>query len=219
MATISLCDLLNTTSFSAKAYYDGTTLLREHMNIQVFDRRIHLRDEELKWDAIDPFLPADERTALDVERNKPNAIMQYMSHDLRELEEKGCYDRFTRLRLEDHLVDCTDIQGGCERIKSTPIPLSHTALTHRIVAVYLWTLPFGLVDSVGAVTPFVTLLLAYAFFGLDAVGDEMEDPFGTDCNDLPLLRISTTIEQNLRQRLEEPEIKELPPAEANGTWL
>jgi predicted Zn-dependent protease len=44
-ATIALCDLLNTTSFSAKAYYDGTSFLREHMNIQVFDRRINLRDD------------------------------------------------------------------------------------------------------------------------------------------------------------------------------
>jgi predicted Zn-dependent protease len=45
MAAIALCDLLNTTSFSAKAYYDGISFLREHMNIQVFDRRIHLRDD------------------------------------------------------------------------------------------------------------------------------------------------------------------------------
>ena len=45
MATIALCDLLNTTSFSAKAYYDGISFLREHMNVQVFDRRINLRDD------------------------------------------------------------------------------------------------------------------------------------------------------------------------------
>jgi len=181
--------------------------------------RIHLRDEETHWDAIEPFLDKAECEALKRERNKPNAILHTMSDDLAALEERGWIDRFTRLDLERYITDCTDIQGACERIKTTPIPLSHTALTHRIVGTYLFTLPFGIVDSVGTVTPFVTLLFAYAFFGLDAIGDEMEDPFGTDCNDLPLLRISTTIEQNLRQRLGEEKVVELPPPEPNGTII
>jgi predicted Zn-dependent protease len=45
MATATLCDLLNTTSFSAKSYYDGISFLREHTNVQVFDRRFNLRDD------------------------------------------------------------------------------------------------------------------------------------------------------------------------------
>ena len=49
---------------------------------------------------------------------------------------------------------------------------------------------------------------APAFFGLDAVGDEIEDPFGKDANDLPLSTISTMIEVNVRQRIDDPE--ELP---------
>ena len=44
-ATISLVDLLNQTSFSAISYYEGTSFLREHINIQVFDRRLNLRDD------------------------------------------------------------------------------------------------------------------------------------------------------------------------------
>lgn len=44
-ATIELLDLLNVTSFSAKSYYDGTSFLREHLNIQVFDRLLNLKDD------------------------------------------------------------------------------------------------------------------------------------------------------------------------------
>lgn len=44
-ATIELIDLLNQTSFSAKSYYDGTSFLREHINIQVFDRQLNLKDD------------------------------------------------------------------------------------------------------------------------------------------------------------------------------
>jgi putative membrane protein len=63
-------------------------------------------------------------------------------------------------------------------------------------------------DTVKWATPFVVLAISYCFFGLDAVGDEVEQPFGTDTNDLPLKSISTTIERNLRIRIGE----EQPPA-------
>jgi len=74
---------------------------------------------------------------------------------------------------------------------------------HRIVAVYCALLPFGLMDTVRWATPFVVLAISYCFFGLDAIGDELEQPFGTDINDLPLKGISRTIERNLRERLGE----------------
>ena len=58
-------------------------------------------------------------------------------------------------------------------------------------------------------TPVVVLLIAYAFYGLDAIGDEIEDPFGLDDNDLPLSTLSRMIEVNVRQRLGETDLPEL----------
>ncbi len=106
------------------------------------------------------------------------------------------------------MTEITGIQGACERIKSTPIPASYTVLIHRIVALYCLGLPFGIVTSVGALTPVVVAIVAYAFYGLDAVGSEIENPFGHDPNDLPLTALSRMIEVNLRQGLGEDE---LPP--------
>ena len=111
--------------------------------------------------------------------------------------------------LEQSLTDLTDIQGACERIKSTPIPSSYTVLIHRIVALYTFSLPFGIVDAVGIATPVVVAIIAYAFFGLDAVGEEIEEPFGTDINDLPLSTLSRMIEINLRQTLGEAEVPDV----------
>jgi putative membrane protein len=101
-----------------------------------------------------------------------------------------------------------DVQGGCERIKGTPIPWSYTVLTHSIVAAYCFALPFGLIATTKLATPLVVALIAYAFLGLDAVGDELEEPFGADENDLPLDMLTRTIEVNLRQALGE---SSLPP--------
>lgn len=44
-ATIRLLDLLNNTAFTASSYHQGTSFLREHLGVQVFDRRLSLRDD------------------------------------------------------------------------------------------------------------------------------------------------------------------------------
>jgi putative membrane protein len=154
------------------------------------------------------FLPKDEVDQLARETNKPAAITHRGAIILREAWERGWIETMHLPVLESSLTGLTDIQGGCERIKSTPIPFLSTTLMHRIVAVYCYSLPFGVVDAVKIYTPFVVILVAYAFFGLDVVGDELEEPFGTDPNDLSLSAISRMIEVNLRQRLGETE---LPP--------
>jgi predicted Zn-dependent protease len=48
-ATAGLCDILNRVAFSAVSYYQGSSFLREHLDVQVFDRAFNLRD-----DATDP---------------------------------------------------------------------------------------------------------------------------------------------------------------------
>jgi putative membrane protein len=108
--------------------------------------------------------------------------------------------------LERRLSNTTDIQGGCERIKGTPIPFAYSVLIHRIVALYCLLLPFGLVQTVGWLTPVVVALIAYAFFGLDEIGDEIEDPFSTQPQDLPLTALCRTIEVNLLQAIGEQEV-------------
>lgn len=167
--------------------------------------RQHLRDED-DLDALEGLLPQGEREALRGQLNRPIAILRELGGRFRVA---WCEDRVHPQHLpllEESLRTLTDIQGACERIKSTPIPSSYTVLIHRIVAVYTFALPFGLVETIGVATPVVVAIIGYAFFGLDAVGDEIEDPFGTDINDLPLATLSRMIEINLRQTLGETEV-------------
>ena len=169
--------------------------------------RLSLRDDDDLTD-LERFLDADEVRRLKSESNRPFAINQGTAERLRAAWKRGWIDTFHLPVLEASMVSMTDVQGACERIKGTPIPFSYKTLIHRITALYCYTFPFGLVDLVHIFTPLVCVIVAYALFGLDAVGDEIEMPFGTDPNDLPLHAISTTIEVNLRQRLGDTD---LPP--------
>jgi putative membrane protein len=170
--------------------------------------RLALRDDATLHE-LEPFLPREEIERLEGERNRPFAINQGTAERFRRAWHDGLIHPMHLLTLEASLTVLTDVQGACERIKNTPIPFSYTTLIHRITAVYCYALPFGIVDQVKSFTPFVCVIVAYAFFGLDVVGEEIENPFGTDYNDLPLRAISRTIEINLRQRLGE---SDLPPA-------
>lgn len=169
--------------------------------------RMHLRDEDPHLE-LSRLIPESDVEALREESNRPIAMLQTLGDRFRQAWLRGwVHDQHLPV-LDRALTDLCDIQGGCERIKATPIPFSYTALIHRIVALYCLTLPFGVVHSIGAFTPVVVAVVSYAFFGLDAVGDEIEDPFGKDYNDLPLSALSTMIEINVRQRIGDGDLPE-----------
>ena len=164
----------------------------------VHSLRHHLRESDPHAE-LHRILPADETRAVLAQSNHPIAVLQTMGLRLREAWNAGHISDYHLAHLEESLTEMTGIQGGCERIKNTPMPYSYTVLTHRLVFFYCFALPFGLVNLLHWITPVMVLLVSYAFLGLDALGDEIEEPFGTDPEDLPLLGLCRTIEINLRE--------------------
>lgn len=169
--------------------------------------RMSLRDG-VSVDELAPYLAPADLERLGRHTNLPNAILLTLADEHRALAASGQLSQYWSVLLAERLSALSDVQGGCERIRNTPIPHSYSILIHSIVALYVFALPFGLVTSLHYFTPIVVLMVAYTFLGLDAVGDELEDPFGEDLNDLPLSTISRTIEINLRQMLGE---RDVPP--------
>ncbi|PQO37671.1 hypothetical protein DTL21_06915 [Bremerella cremea] len=156
-------------------------------------------------------LPDDpELDAYLAQSNVPAAIADRLSRCINEAWRMGALNAYHVPLLHSCLTEMMGIQGGCERIKSTPIPFTYSVLTHRTVFLYCLALPCGLHDTVKLATPIVVCLVAYAFLGLDAVGDEIEQPFSTDDNDLPLLYLTRMIEINVRQLSGHP-AQEIPP--------
>ncbi len=172
--------------------------------------RHHLRDEP-PFDSLANLLSEEQIAALRREDNVPYGILQILGDRLAVARKKKWIHPMHVPVLEGSLTILTDVQGACERIKSTPVPYSYTVLLHRIVAIYCFGLPFGLAEAIQWGTPFVVLGVSYAFFGLDAIGDEVEQPFGRTTNDLPLDTIARTIESNLRVRLGEERLPPLAP--------
>ena len=172
--------------------------------------RYHLRDCNVDTE-LKGLLLESEWQQIDKSSNKPDYLMLKMGLDLQRCMKEGRIDPCLAGQIDASLSSMTAAAASCERIKSTPIPFSYTLLLHRTAYIYCFLLPFGLVDSIGFMTPFVVAIVAYTFFGLDALGDEIEEPFGMESNDLPLDAICRTIEINLRESLADENIP--PPLE------
>ncbi|RJF96983.1 bestrophin [Noviherbaspirillum cavernae] len=167
--------------------------------------RHHLRDSDSSAE-LKPLLAADEWRQIEKVSHKPHFLMERMGEDLRRCLNDGRVDSVLMASIDATLSAMVAAGAACERIKNTPVPFSYTLLLHRTAYLYCFLLPFGLVDTLGFMTPFVVGIVAYTFFGLDALGDEIEEPFGVSANDLPLEAICRGIEINLRESLAEENI-------------
>jgi len=101
--------------------------------------------------------------------------------------------------LNEELRSFTNIAGACERIKNTPIPYSYSSFIKRIIFLYIITLPFGIIHDLKWATIPIVLFIFYAFGSLELLAEEIEDPFGTERNDLPTDELANTIKKNLRE--------------------
>ena len=63
------------------------------------------------------------------------------------------------------------------------------------------TLPFGYVLSLHYWVVSVVVFVFYILASLELIAEEIEDPFGTDANDLPTDRLSKNIRTAVRELL------------------
>ncbi len=141
--------------------------------------------------------------------NPADAFLTQISRRIGALLRAGRLEPVEALTLNESLVRLNQALVGCERLANTPLPFPYALLLHRTAYLFCFMLPFGLADSLGWASPLATMLAAYTFFGLDAVGEELEEPFGLAPNDLPISAYATLVEINLRAALGETD---LPPA-------
>jgi putative membrane protein len=160
--------------------------------------------------AVAHLLPAEDTANLAHEKNLALTLQRRMSDMLMAARERGWLDQWEWQAIDGSMASLMDAQGGAERIKNTPMPKQFEFFPRFFVEIYCVMLPVGLVAPLGWFTPLGSTLVGFMFLALDKIGDDLEEPFENNFNDVPITAIATTIEINLRQLLGETE---LPPPE------
>jgi len=151
-------------------------------------------------------LPAAECERLAQARFQPAMLLVMVGEWLRDMRLQGLLAPPLAQAMELPLNRLSEALGGCERIANTPIPFTYAVIIHRTIYLYCLLLPFGLVDSIGIMTPLIVGFIAYTFFALEALSSQIEEPFGIEPNDLALDALSEGIEASLRETLGERDL-------------
>jgi putative membrane protein len=188
-------------AFTMSNYEENSPELIEFVNLLI--AFVHALKHQLRKTDPSPdlqrLLPSHFAQSLEKIYFKPILILKEMGRWLDKGRKEGKIDSITTTAFDYNLNNLSNIVGGCERIASTPIPFTYKVMLHRTVYMYCFLLPFGLVDSIGWMTPLIVAFIAYTFMALDAIVDEIEEPFGVAPNDLALNAMSNMIEHTLRE--------------------
>lgn len=152
------------------------------------------------------YLPPAQLAQVLAVQSPANRILLLLGNWLAEQRQQGALSDILFHSLNTRLNDMSVVLAGCERIASTPVPFAYSLILHRTVYLFCIMLPFALVGDLHYMTPFVSVLISYTFISLDALAEELEEPFGMENNDLPLDAISNTIEIELLQMNDEADV-------------
>lgn len=165
-----------------------------------FALKNHLRDQPgmAELDIVEE----GERRDLKNFDHKPAGVSNQLWVKTEILYRKGHISESQHINLNQYLTALMDVCGICERIKSTPIPFSYMLFIKLFIMLYVSLLPFTIVAAFGYLTIPAVLLTSYVLVGLEMIGEEIEEPFGLERNDLPLNQLSQLIRVNVHDILQ-----------------
>jgi putative membrane protein len=168
-------------AFSLKNHLRNTFVKKELQNAQHFDVDL-----------------------INSQKHIPILISNEISQKVHLLNKTGKLSNEHLLYINAELQNFCDVLGACERIKNSPIPFSYSVFLKKFIFFYVMTLPIGYVFSLSWFIIPVIALIFYALASLELIAEEIENPFGSDPNDLPLEQICTTIKNSVVEILYAP---------------
>ena len=155
----------------------------------------HLRNQDLK-EELSTVLNLE---GLDLSGHQPLRIIQLLRVEIENLLQKETIHNESWLALNRDLDSLINSLGVCERIKNTPIPFSYSLFIKKFIFIYVVTMPLAFVPLFGYLSAFISTFVFYALVSMELLAEEIEDPFGSDQNDLPTDQLCFTIQNNCQQ--------------------
>jgi len=145
--------------------------------------RDYLRDEVCPIPHTEPFFK--NASSYEQAHHKPLYTFNYIVRRLEKLRDENILSPEQMLFINAELYSFIDITGACERIKNSPIPFSYSLFLKKSLFVYIITMPVPFAAEFGYWAVLAVMVIFYTFASLEIVSEEVEEPFGTEANDLP----------------------------------
>jgi len=176
--------------------------------------RLQLRRQDNFQEILKPYLGINELENLSKARNKATMINIKQAREVEEHVESTNSNEFKFVQINNTLNRFYDIQGACERIKTTVFPRLYAYYTTTFTWIFSTILIFSLVDEFDWQTLIIRAFVAYVFIQVDQLGADLKHPFEMKMNDTPMTALCNTIEIDLRQMLGEEDLpKQVEPVD------
>lgn len=153
---------------------------------------------------------ADQKEMLQ-HSNVPNGLLLMHSRDISLLHEQGSINDYQQVEMDSTITRLCDWMGMSERINNTVFPKQYSLLVEFFLYLFVLILPFGLIDHFAMLEAPLTILISVPFFMLEKTALHLQDPFMNKPTDISVTAIASTIEENIRQMLDEKFTKEPEP--------
>jgi putative membrane protein len=158
-----------------------------------YSLKAHLRGEVRLTDFPEVFTSKDQPPPHHV----PAHIAARIYEQLEAWRQADQLGGFELLFLDQHAASLMNVCGACERIQHSPISLSYRWFIRQSIAIYLITIPWGLMHTFGWWTVPAVAMIGYFMAGVEAIAEQIEDPFGVDQDDLKLDELCKTIDRSV----------------------
>ena len=125
--------------------------------------RLHLRRQD-DWSELKPLISSDEYTKLEKAQNKPNFLHLLTGKKIYQAMSDGTLGGFDSFQIEGQLLALANHQGGCERIKNTPLLRQYDYFTKAFLFTFMLLLPFCLVGDLTKMALDSMLVPVFAHF-------------------------------------------------------
>lgn len=132
-------------------------------------------------------------------KNAPADILLFLQDYLQIQMHKGNILVNQVSTIQASINSLLDSSMGCERILKTPIPIAYSIHLKQLLLLYCLTLPFQFVNQLGLWTGLVVLLVSMGLLGIEAIGEEIENPFGNDINDINMVGLCDDVVEGITE--------------------
>lgn len=167
--------------FMARMISNFAFAMKEHLRNGVVFEQLELNENEL--------------AILQKQTHPPMMISKWMYQKLKEGKNSGIISEIDYLAMDRNLNALMDSCGACERIKKTPIPFSYSLFFKKFISIYVLTMPLAFVSVFGYWSALIATFVFYVLVSIEVLAEEIEDPFGSDANDLPTDDIAEQIKK------------------------
>ncbi|MFM8934046.1 MAG: bestrophin family protein, partial [Gemmataceae bacterium] len=128
-----------------------------------------LRDD-LNLEELAHYLPGSLYERVRSVGNPPTRLARAMEDWVHEKQITGKIDTRTAQLMTNCITIMVDQQGACEKIHKTPLPFIYASLIKLSITLYVFSLPFVLIEMVGFAAPAIAGLVALGMRGMVEAG-------------------------------------------------